>query len=71
MRYDFSNITNEQLSRLFPVLLIEHNPNWKEYYLKEKEFLSTIFVNNLIRINHIGSNYVSGLVSKPTIDILL
>lgn len=71
MRYDFSNVTEEQLSQLFPVLLEEHNPNWKEYYAKEKEFLYSIFEDKLIRINHIGSSCVSRLMAKPTVDILL
>lgn len=71
MRLDFSNVTDEKLSKLFPVLLEEHNPEWKEFYRKEKDFLQTIFGDKVIRINHIGSSSVVGLIAKPTIDILL
>lgn len=71
MRLDFSNVTTEKLDDLFPILLEKHNPEWKEYYLQEKNFLQSIFGDKIIRINHIGSSSVAGLISKPTIDILL
>lgn len=48
-----------------------HNPAWKAYYLQEKDFLQTIFGCRIVRINHIGSSAVTGLLSKPTVDILL
>lgn len=71
MRQDFSNVTDAQLSVLFPVLLEAHDPKWKEYYLQEKAFLQSIFGDRIVRINHIGSTAVDGLIAKPTIDILL
>ncbi len=71
MKQDFSNVTSEQLSQLFPVLLKEHDPRWKEYFLQEKAFLQEVFRDRIIRINHIGSSSVPGLLAKPTIDILL
>jgi GrpB-like predicted nucleotidyltransferase (UPF0157 family) len=71
MNLDFSKVTVEKLSKLFPVILEEHNPKWSEFYLKEKDFLQTIFGDKIIRINHIGSSSVDGLIAKPTIDILL
>lgn len=71
MRQDFSNVTDEQLSVLFPVLLEAHDPKWKECYLQEKAFLQSIFGDRIVRINHIGSTAVDGLIAKPTIDILL
>jgi GrpB-like predicted nucleotidyltransferase (UPF0157 family)/GNAT superfamily N-acetyltransferase len=71
MKQDFSNVTSEQLAQLFPVLLKEHDPRWKEYFLQEKAFLQSTFRDKVIRINHIGSSSVPGLIAKPTIDILL
>lgn len=71
MRQDFSNVTDEQLAQLFPILLEEHNPEWKEYFLKEKDHLQSIFGDKMVRINHIGSSAVDGLIAKPTIDILI
>lgn len=71
MRQDFSKVTAARLSELFPVLLEEHNPLWKDYYLEEKAFLESVFGSNLVRISHIGSSSVPGLLAKPTVDILL
>jgi len=71
MRLDFSKVTDDKLSELFPVLLEEHNPKWNEFYLKEKDFLQAVFGEKIIRISHIGSSSVVGLIAKPTIDILL
>lgn len=71
MRQDFSNVAGETFTKLFPVLLDEHNRRWKENYQKEEEFLKSIFGTQLVRISHIGSSAVEGLIAKPTIDILL
>lgn len=71
MRLDFSKVTEDILKVLFPILLEEHNPIWKELYQEERDFLQTIFSDNILRINHIGSSAVAGLIAKPTIDILL
>ncbi|MGG3519615.1 GrpB family protein [Bacillus pseudomycoides] len=57
---------------LFPIILKEHNPIWKDWYLQEEKLLNNIIGDQYIeRINHIGSTSVNGLLAKPTIDILL
>ena len=75
MRHDFSDVTSEneaeRLGKLFPIKLEEHNPNWKVCYEDEKAFLQTVFGDEILRIDHIGSTSVPGLMSKPTVDILL
>ncbi|AKG54070.1 glutamate-rich GrpB [Dehalogenimonas sp. WBC-2] len=64
-------MTNEELWRLFPIILSEHKPEWQDSYQKEKTLLEQyIGKRNIIRINHIGSTAVTGLIAKPTIDIL-
>ena len=71
MRQDFSGITKEKLSELFPVILVQHDPSWKHLYEAEANFLRSIFGDKIARISHIGSTAVPGLSAKPTIDILL
>jgi GrpB-like predicted nucleotidyltransferase (UPF0157 family) len=71
MRQDFSNVSDEKLSELFPVLLEPHNHAWIDYYLAESNFLKSTFGDKILRINHVGSSCVPGLIAKPTIDILL
>ena len=66
-------MTEEQrrLGALYPILLEPHNPAWKEFYLREEVFLRSVFGDSVLRVSHIGSTAVEGLVAKPTIDILL
>jgi GrpB-like predicted nucleotidyltransferase (UPF0157 family) len=71
MKQDFSNITEEKLAELFPIILEQNNPDWKSLFLEECRFLQSVFGDNVKRISHIGSTAVPGLVAKPTIDILL
>lgn len=67
-----SEMSLEELWELFPIILKEHNPAYKEWYLSEKdEIVNVIGENNIKRINHIGSSSVEGLIAKPTVDILL
>ena len=61
----------EELWRLFPVILSEHDPEWKHWYAEEKELLSRHFGTLPVRLHHIGSTAVPGLLAKPTVDILL
>ncbi len=71
MREDFSNVSEERLSELFPVILEPYNPEWPVFYSSEKELLESVFGEKILRISHIGSTSVPGLIAKPTIDILL
>jgi len=69
---DLSEMTLEELWELFPIILKEHNPDYKNWYIEEKEILQEILdKDKIIRINHIGSTAVKGLIAKPTVDILL
>ncbi len=64
-------MTLEELWQLFPIILSEHNSDWTKYYDEEKALLEKQFGSLLVRINHIGSTAVEGLIAKPTVDILL
>ncbi|MCY6958334.1 GrpB family protein [Clostridium brassicae] len=67
-----SEMSLEELWKLFPIILKEHSPSYKEWYLVEKdEIVNIIGKNNIKRINHIGSSAIEGLIAKPTVDILL
>ncbi|PER03249.1 hypothetical protein CN423_28695 [Bacillus cereus] len=72
MSKSLSKMSLEELWEMFPIILREHNPIWKDWYLQEEKLLKSIIGNQYIeRITHIGSTSVSGLLAKPTIDILL
>ena len=72
MEKKLSEMNLEELWELFPIILCEHNPEYKEWYSEEKDKIEKIVgVSKIDRINHIGSTAVEGLIAKPTIDILL
>ena len=64
-------MTLEELWQLFPIILSEHKEEWKDFYCEEAALLKNLFGSHLVRINHIGSTAVDGLLAKPTVDILL
>jgi GrpB-like predicted nucleotidyltransferase (UPF0157 family) len=65
-------MTDAERAQLFPIILKKYNPIWKKNYLKEKDLVEQVIgLDNIVRINHIGSTFVPGLISKPTIDILV
>ncbi|WP_026885681.1 GrpB family protein [Clostridium beijerinckii] len=72
MEKELSEMTLEELWELFPIILKEHNTDYKDWYEIEKQrLLNCIDKKNILRINHIGSTAVKGLIAKPTVDILL
>ncbi len=72
MDKSLENLTDKELWQLFPVILSEHNEEWARQYLYEKDMLiAAAGKENIVRVSHIGSTAVPGLVAKPTIDILL
>lgn len=72
MSLKLKEMSKEDLWHLFPIILKEHNPDYKNWYEEEKKNLISMIGNTrILRINHIGSTSVHGLIAKPTIDILI
>ena len=72
MTKELSEMTLEELWQLFPIILMEYNTEYPKWYEIEKEKLVENFdEGTIVRISHIGSTAVPGIVSKPTIDILM
>jgi len=72
MGKELSEMTLEELWALFPIVLKEHNVAYKNWYeIEEGMLINLIGEKDIARINHIGSSAVKGLLSKPTVDILL
>lgn len=66
------DMTLEELWQLFPILLQEHNPDYRDWYEEERESLAGLLKDyGIFRISHIGSTSVPGLLAKPIVDILL
>lgn len=65
-----SEMSLDELWRLFPIFLTEHQDCWENWYAEEKAALEKI-VSQAVGISHIGSTAVRSIWAKPIIDILL
>ena len=65
-----SEMTLEELWRLFPIILTKHQDSWKDWYLQEEKILKTKLTQGE-KIHHIGSTAVSHIWAKPIVDILV
>ena len=66
-----SEMTNEELWALFPIVLKPHSDSYAQQYFREKQNLASLLGTDIIRVHHYGSTAVPGLLAKPTVDILL
>lgn len=72
MGKELSEMSLEELWELFPIIIKEHNSEYKHWYQTERQrLIACIGDKDIKRINHIGSTAVEGLLAKPTVDILL
>jgi GrpB-like predicted nucleotidyltransferase (UPF0157 family) len=72
MPKNLDTLNREELGRLFPIIISEHKDEWKTLFnLEKKRLLNILTKERAIRVEHIGSTAVPGLVAKPTIDILI
>ena len=75
MEKNFTDVASEseaeRLGKLYPIILADYNYDYVQAYLEEKVFLEDVFRDIALRISHIGSTAVPGMISKPIIDILL
>lgn len=53
------------------IVIKPYEKEWHEEYLKEKEKFISLFGEDCIAIEHIGSTSVQGLGAKPLIDMMI
>jgi GrpB-like predicted nucleotidyltransferase (UPF0157 family) len=51
--------------------LAEYDPHWVERYEQEAARISRALGGRVVRLEHVGSTSVPGLVAKPIVDIVL
>ena len=72
MKKKLEEMSLEELWQLFPIFLVEHKSEWKDWYELEKANLIKILGANVIkRIEHIGSTAIPNIWAKNIVDILL
>jgi GrpB-like predicted nucleotidyltransferase (UPF0157 family) len=53
------------------VEVVPHNPEWKKIFQKEAAMLKSVFRDEAIEIEHIGSTAILNIHAKPIVDILI
>ncbi|AXT60915.1 GrpB family protein [Aquimarina sp. AD10] len=72
MTKNLKELKKEDWNRLFPVELVDHNPEWKKIYEKEKQqILDKVGKEKILRIEHFGSTSIPSIKSKPYIDLMI
>ncbi len=72
MGKELSEMSLKELWQLFPIFLTEHNTFWSEWFQDEKSILEKILPQNQIaRISHVGSTFITNIWAKPIVDILM
>ncbi|MDE6401210.1 MAG: GrpB family protein [Clostridiales bacterium] len=66
---NLADMTLEELWRLFPIILTEHNAEWEVWYSDEESSLKKLLPCGT-ELDHIGSTAINGIWAKPIIDIL-
>ena len=66
------DLTKDEWNTLFPIELVDHNPEWKNIYDLEKErIISKVGSEKILRIEHFGSSSIQSIKSKPYIDLMI
>lgn len=53
------------------ILIVDYDPQWPELFAREADRVRAVLGPRALRIEHVGSTSVPGLVAKPVIDVLL
>jgi GrpB-like predicted nucleotidyltransferase (UPF0157 family) len=54
-----------------PIRVVDYDPRWPELFAREADRVRAVLGQDALRIEHVGSTSVPGLVAKPIIDMLL
>jgi GrpB-like predicted nucleotidyltransferase (UPF0157 family) len=54
-----------------PIVLRDYDPEWPRLFEREADRIRGVLGEKALRVEHVGSTSVPGLVAKPIIDILL
>ena len=51
------------------IYVAEYNPKWKDEFKKAHDFYRNLLSDLDVKIEHVGSTSVEGLMAKPILDI--
>ena len=53
------------------IVIADYDPQWPELFAREADRIRAVLGRRALRIEHVGSTSVPGLVAKPVVDVLL
>lgn len=71
MKQRVTDLTKDEIAKLFPVALYPYDSKWNEIYLVEEKLLLNTVGDKILRIEHFGSTSIPNIIAKDTIDILI
>jgi GrpB-like predicted nucleotidyltransferase (UPF0157 family) len=71
METNITDLTKEEIAKMFPVKLSPYKVEWKEIFETEKKLIFEILNDRVLRVEHFGSTAVPNMIAKDTIDILV
>ncbi|MDP2524934.1 GrpB family protein [Maribacter dokdonensis] len=72
MKRTLNDLTKKDWNTLFPIALVDHNPEWKNIFENEKKrILDKVGNEKILRMEHFGSSSIPSIKSKPYIDIMI
>ena len=72
MGKDLSEMTLEELWKLFPIFLVQHNDKWEDDYKEIESSIKNLLKDYPVeRISHIGSTAMQGIWAKNIIDVMV
>jgi len=72
MKKTLYDLTKDDWNNLFPVEMVEHNPEWKKIYdLEKTRIFERVGKESILRIEHFGSSSIPSIKSKPYIDMMI
>ena len=66
-----TDLSKEEIAKLYPVELYPYNSKWQDVYHEEEMLILGAIGNKILRIEHFGSTAIGNIVAKDTIDILI
>lgn len=71
MEQRITDLTKDEIAKLFPVKLSSYSSQWKGIYENERDLILSVLKEEILRIEHFGSTSIPNLTAKDTIDILI
>jgi GrpB-like predicted nucleotidyltransferase (UPF0157 family) len=53
------------------ILIVDYDPQWPRFFVREADRIRSVLGKRVLRLEHVGSTSVPGLVAKPIVDMLL